>query len=411
MARTNLAPALFDITADIAGALPLDILRDWATSDQENATHKKLLQPFELQGTVVSSDSAGLSRMSRERPLITMMKLISEPKELLHAYGTEIGGRAVGVWFADNSQMFYHNKIKPEDILRQMAAAQHAINAKTLKVGLAIHQGLFYEMGNGLYGADADFVEHTAEEHTSGGEIVVTQVIADQIHKLQNDLIHRHDLNTAMPIHTFDYKQWQALDLQNPNINYPLPFAEEFFADIRRAALDDPEVVNSLHNKYSQYKYILLAKVEQPESDLLLDRLASLVVANRLLVKMPSNLAVQRVKSNGQLGIYTADSWKVLLELAKIMQAELNDAGLNSSFGIAAGDVLIFKLQTGDEEIAGNPVNIASKWAEDAGEGGAIYIDQLSINIDRSALKNWTKDPVEIKTEVSGVELKAWLIS
>src|SRR6187402_792191 len=105
MAR--IIPALADLTQDIAGPVPLDLLYSWATGEQDDARAEELLAPFRVEGTVVSTDTSGLSRMTTERDLLDVLCLISEPKQIVHSIGLEIGGRPIGLWVADNTQMFY----------------------------------------------------------------------------------------------------------------------------------------------------------------------------------------------------------------------------------------------------------------------------------------------------------------
>ena len=62
MPLPKVIPALADLTQDIAGPVPVDLLHRWATGDQDLAAAATLLSPFQIQGTVVSTDTSGLSR-------------------------------------------------------------------------------------------------------------------------------------------------------------------------------------------------------------------------------------------------------------------------------------------------------------------------------------------------------------
>lgn len=50
-----------------------------------------------------------------------------------------------------------------------------------IRVGIGVHLGDYYDLDGGLYGAEADAVEHLAENHTEGGEIVVTEAVAERL--------------------------------------------------------------------------------------------------------------------------------------------------------------------------------------------------------------------------------------
>src|SRR5262249_19652074 len=107
MAKPKIIPALADLTQDIAGPVPVQLLQDWASGEQDLAAAESLLDPFRIDGTVVASDTAGLSKLTQAIDLVEVISLISRPKEIVHALGVEIGGRAIGIWIADNTEMYY----------------------------------------------------------------------------------------------------------------------------------------------------------------------------------------------------------------------------------------------------------------------------------------------------------------
>src|ERR1044071_1724090 len=111
MAETKIIPALADLTQDIAGPVPVQLLQDWASGQQDVAAAQALLDPFRIEGTVVASDTAGLSKLTESKELVEVISLISRPKEIVHALGVEVGGRPIGVWIADNTEMYYPAKV------------------------------------------------------------------------------------------------------------------------------------------------------------------------------------------------------------------------------------------------------------------------------------------------------------
>ena len=73
MAKHSIFPSLADLKQDIAGAIPVNLIQNWEESDKDEPEHSELLEPYRTYGTVVSSDSAGLSKMSKELPLLEVM--------------------------------------------------------------------------------------------------------------------------------------------------------------------------------------------------------------------------------------------------------------------------------------------------------------------------------------------------
>ena len=61
---TTYTVSLADLWRDIAGAIPPDLVLRWNERDRSADRHDTLLAPFRARGTIVSVDSAGLSRMT-----------------------------------------------------------------------------------------------------------------------------------------------------------------------------------------------------------------------------------------------------------------------------------------------------------------------------------------------------------
>ena len=89
---TRFPPGFFDLPADAGRELPLEIIAAWTRSSQTPDVARELLAPCTLRGIVVASDTAGLTGLSQERPLIEILAMVSRPKELVHACGRAIGG-------------------------------------------------------------------------------------------------------------------------------------------------------------------------------------------------------------------------------------------------------------------------------------------------------------------------------
>ncbi|MFY0577777.1 hypothetical protein ACN28S_28770 [Cystobacter fuscus] len=174
------SPSLFDVAQDIVGGLPIKLIEQWLGSEQTHADALRLLQPFQVRGYNVVSDSAGLTRLSRQRGLIEILALIDQPKQLVHGLGTALGGRGVGIWAADNTQMFYPPSVAPESLVSMLLTVQDEVQRGCqIRIGLGAHFGEFYDLSGGLYGAQSDAIEELAENHTEGGEVVISQALRE----------------------------------------------------------------------------------------------------------------------------------------------------------------------------------------------------------------------------------------
>lgn len=406
----KIIPALADLTQDIAGQVPVRLLHDWATGAQDLAAAEALLEGFQVDGTVVSTDTSGLSRMTQEMDLLDVLNLISRPKEIVHAIGKEIGGRAIGVWIADNSEMVYPASTHPQTIVDAMGEAQHRIDERMqIRIGMCVHTGRFYEIAGGLYGADADKVEDLAEDCAGPDEILLT----DEVRRMLKDVPA-----SALQWREFDRGEdgvesaWLlGAERRLPEVverdkAYPHPFPQEFFRKLSR--LNVPQeaaaVREEIYSKWLREKVILfIAHHRGLESPGALGELLDSLVVNGLMEAVVGNLAdpATIASSAGGLAILALDKAEDALELGRAAEARLAENGVPVRVAIDAGTVLLLKNPAGPSGIAGDPVNIASKLSEDTGKDGHICIS------DR-ALRLMTMPPQgeRFETTVSHVQLR-----
>lgn len=107
----------FDVTQDIARELPVD---------RSRASALRLLSAHAVTGSVVSTDAAGLTSLTRARSVIEILALLNQPKEIVHACGAAIGGEAIGVWAADNTEMVYQ-RVEPGRLLSALLETRDRI--------------------------------------------------------------------------------------------------------------------------------------------------------------------------------------------------------------------------------------------------------------------------------------------
>ena len=352
--------SLADLAQDIAGALPAELILAWNESDKSNATQARFLQPYVVRGTIVSMDAAGLSRLTQRRTLPEVLKLISEPKEVLHALGKAIGGQAIGVWAADNAQMFFPEHIDPVLVVEQMLAVQQRGKSLPVKIGIGIHFGECVSIAGGLFGDDADYIEAIAEDDTRGGEIVVTQAVYQRLpERLRAAAAQRKDLADRGPL-------WSIVDYSGPvervdgdDIRYPTPFDDEFFQKLRVSSLED--LARDTFDAYRKEAVVVFVKINRTHKPLLLDSFTEISLADLVLRRSVVDYPADLIKSTGNIGIVLFEREGEALEFGRDIVRTSANLGLLARVGIAKGPVFLFPLAGGGRDIAGNPVNVASK--------------------------------------------------
>lgn len=389
MALPKIIPALADLTQDIAGQLPLELLQTWATGNQNADEATKLLDRYRLTGTVVSSDTSGLSRLTEERDLLDVLALVSAPKQVLHGVGVAVGGRAIGIWTADNTEMFYPPSVSAGLVVDAMAEAQHRIAASSeLRIGMCVHSGDFFEVGGGLYGHDAEAVERLAEDYAGPGVVLVTRAIIDQLGAA--DRARFTPCVELAEIHApgvFELSASRALpDLRADARTYPYPFPDEFFTLLEGLRdTDQPEALRKrIYDAYLRERVIVfLAKAGDGEATSPLETLLDGFVSNALMetvLKVGMGAGDHVAGVGGGLGILTFDTTREAIDFSTAARARFADNGVTVKIGIDRGPVLVFSTQGTHSGISGDPVNIASKLSEDTGTSGRIRVSTRALD-------------------------------
>lgn len=409
--KRKIITSLADLKQDIAGPIPVEIISEWVKSEHDEGEQMRILRPYKRDGYVVSADSSGLSRLTAERSLFEVMKIVSEPKEIIFNLGRGIGGRGVGVWAADNSQMFYPDEtVEVGRLIDTMSAAQKIIHRGLLQVGMAIHRGTFWEIGEGMFGEDADLVEAVAEDFTSAKEIVLSDAVRREWDSAQHELLSlREDLGDfGEKFYSLDYDDLGnfAHEILLPTYEelteehfYPFPFTREFFLAMK--SMHESEASLERMKKYYSGKTVLLIKVYHKKMRYLLDQLTDWVVVNAILNEIAVKYDVELVKSNGDLAIFVAECDAEVVSLAEEVLLSMKDSEDKVSIGLARGDVLVFDLDGGGRDIAGGAVNVASKVSEDIEDENSLYVE-ASVEVPLSHMQHYE----EFEISKSGVILK-----
>lgn len=363
--------SLADLRQDIAGVIPADLVLNWNGTDKTAARHEQLLAPYRVRGTIVSTDAAGLSRLTQRYTLAQVMKLVSEPKEVIHSLGTAIGGEAIGIWAADNSQMFFPEEIDPARVVMQMLAVQARVKALQVQVGIGLHSCECYKVGGGLFGEGADFIEAIAEDKTSGGELVISETVFQHLTgEVRSAARLREDLQKEGALWSLTNFSGALNAVEGGSPHYPTPFDATFFQRLRSASVE--ALGKEAFPEYRQTRTVAFVKVEHQEHEFLLDSFTDMSLINVAIRRIAQSHGADVVKSTGSLAIVLFSDNRAAVAFARDVIEENRGLGFSAHVALTQGEVYLFPLAHGEREIAGNPVNIASKLAEDSGLEGIL---------------------------------------
>ncbi len=393
-------PSFADLSLGTPSAVPFDLVNRWADGDGSQTLATELLDPFRITGLVACSDMSGLSRMTQRLPLLQVLRLVSLPKEWIHASTTAIGGRAIGTWIADNTETFFPESVSPDEILRAILNLHRRLPQDLPEMGFCLHRGDFYCVGGGLYGADADLVEYLAEEETVGGETLLTAAVLDRLrHPEAFQWERREDLAKYGEI--YRAVAGPSLGEFSPlgSTGYPAPFPEEL-----RRALGSADLPEDALAQYQCEKSALLVRLCRDRAPSgpaeLLDELAQCALLEVLVRKALSDVSTPH-KTGGRLAIAVFGNAEEALEVALRIRRLASRDGMTVCCGIDHGGMLVFPMPDGRWEFAGEPINFASKQAEDCGVPGWIYLTR------RSAQGLTLSDAQPCQWQVSGVRINS----
>lgn len=510
----------------VAGG-PIDVMRRWLdVSEGSPALHDEVLSRNRVAGTAVMSDSAGLSKLSQQRPMLEVLRLVHEPKEIVYNNGVAFGkGVPVPAWVADNTAMFYPNVVGRAAadgplsvlaLLELLFKMQQRIDATcTVKIGMCAHTSRhYYNFGGKLLGHEAERVEVIAEDDTSGGEVALTeetlaavlasasppQVLRDGAGRSSSSVfdvghplfvIERRDEATddnsasggadavdataKRPTYRLVPRNVVAgASLGEPEMlppaaallvgppsctlddsddagatpaprqplppSYPSSFSDDFFDLLRRHSAETIVAAAHVADHLLFEGIFILVKIRNVHRELLLDSLAQSLLACEIVADEVEETAalfdddddddegnadrgadgsssthfIELIKCNGNVAIARATSAEIAISFCRGVSEGLATAGFGSSVGAWHGVAYIFDLapvsvsvdEAGAEvatiaerDCAGQPINLASKLAEDFATEGIFFGDDIVLPADVAV------EPVTVS--VSGVEITA----
>lgn len=383
MSNRYISPALADLSQDIAGAVPVSIVKKWIEGNSTEQEALEILENFTVKGTVVSTDTSGLSRLSLEKDLLDVLKIISDPKEIIYGLGTSIGGKALGRWVADNTQMFYRTEIAVPDIIAAMLQAKDQISiACEVPVGFGVHYGTFLNIGNGMYGKEADFVESFAENNAQGGEILISESVVRKVeHETSFIIDQAKDLDGQLEKIYRLHSDKISNSREIKDRDYPIYFDKRFFSLLRK--LEEPGIKNIICKDYLRTRIVVLIQRGPVAVTLHVGGLLDNLVINAAFAATLNKTGLiykdaGEIKCAGGIAIFVfePDAAQTVVSFSREARRVLAEEGIPSTIGIDYGDVVLFPLEDGTMDIAGGPVNIASKMATDFGTPDNIYITE-----------------------------------
>jgi hypothetical protein len=344
--------ALFDTHGEFARDLPVELITAWMNGRQSQEAAEELLNPYRVTGTAVVSDAAGLTRLARLREPLEVMALINRPKELIYEFGTAIGGEAIGVWAADNTEMFYPDTIGCERIASMLLTVQDRIRAECeVQIGIAAHFDTFFRIGAALYGDAAESIEQLAEDRTAGGEIVLT----GSVWKRTCDHPDSADRFQAVARSGIPCEFTDGLRLvDGPRLpwpqaakgRYPIPFSEEFYECLTEydRHLNRERLSQRVAQRFARRGTVLLMERAPAESGTvettILREMTNAVLARAhggLLLASTSGI---EVKTAGPLSIYVFDSAGEAGTFAFRLRTALERDGIPTRSAVATGELL-----------------------------------------------------------------------
>jgi class 3 adenylate cyclase len=287
--------------------------------------------------------------------------------------------------------MFYAENLRIETVVEAMAEVQARIQERLpIQIGMCVHAGSFYEIGGGLYGGDADTVEYLAEHCAEPGEIVVTGTVAQRLNAagpgggpIPGVTLQRLELEglSEQP-YAVEWSQ-RAPWLRENETAYPHAYPPEFYELLRQSGGSEEQRRRIYDQWLKECTIVFLARERVPGGERALDGMLDDLVINALmdtLVRETMAAGEHIAASTGGLAILTFDTPQEAIGFARDVRAKLTENGLPVQLAIDAGPVLLFRNSRGPSGITGDPVNIASKLAEDLGVSGSISVTERAFS-------------------------------
>lgn len=373
--------SLFDAASHLEPILPQELMLAWTASDQEERTAQAFMADYATEGTCVLGDASGLSKLSRELPLTDVLAMLHMPKSMVMAAGLATGGQAINGWTADNTAMWFPKEVSEKQVLDCTGGLVASFHNLPFQMSFGLHRGIFYKVGATLLGTAYQTLEHIAENEVPAGKIWASQEFCRGLPEHQATPHQVHGITMMELLQAYEPSYCFA----DSRVSYPHSFDATFFTLLdmyARADVQEKEILReSLEQHASREGFILFFAYELQKS-LGLAGVISQQVEDTMLrsrfASLPGCAGAQWIKAGGGIGILEGNSLEALFTCAKQIAQTCAEEGVDVAFGIDKGSYFIFEQEDGDRDVAGSPVNIASKLSEDSGVAGSILISKAA---------------------------------
>jgi class 3 adenylate cyclase len=158
---------------------------------------------------------------------------------------------------------------------------------------------------------------------------------------------------------------------------YPLPFPDEFYGGLHEYGRTRRSSV--VPRPAFREATVVVVEREREDSDVApevaaLNDLALAAAVKRIGGSLIEDLKGIEVKSTGMVHIYLFDDPRHAVDFSRTLRAQFREQGVRLRIGVDTGRMLLFDLAGGRRDVAGSPVNVASKLAQDGGRFDAITL-------------------------------------
>ncbi len=379
LAKVTATPSFLDTHASHDIFLPKGTLQKWLASDRTDTTAEQLLEPYKVYGTVLISDASGLSKLSSKYDLVDLLGMIHQPKKILYEHALDIGGVAVGKWVADNTMLYFPETVDTKRIHDFLFSVQTLLSQQQVQTSMGVYTGEMYMIDNTVFGPEIEAFDHIAENDVPAGKVWCTE-----------ETLHYLNISTATNAEIDGYYVLPTEERVIPTMpentlpTYPHGFTTEFYTMLDAYSVAPSQQQKEvMWNTYGQEKTVVFIQhknsVHSSSLAGYLDRILISILWRNSIHALDIH-ALDLVKVEGTIAIFVMDSSDIQSSVL-LLKERLAQVGFSISGGVDRGMVLLFKDHS-ISDIAGEPVNIASKLAEDIGEESTCYLVSREGNHD-----------------------------
>jgi hypothetical protein len=166
--------------------------------------------------------------------------------------------------------MFYHSGIPVASILGMLAAQREAMTNERVKIGVGVHSGTFYRLGDQIYGEEFSIIDEIAENRTAGDEIVVTAPARNILREIPGfEFSEREDIDEGISAYRLEKAPETTLaNTPHGKYHFALPFPFRFHQFLKNPSkIRDPKIIQSVMGRFTEHRTVVLVDIPKPSSD------------------------------------------------------------------------------------------------------------------------------------------------